>query len=451
MLGDLTGVAFQTHKPRTLEDSVIWETAKKAVKQGGILAFYLRQIQGQSDNLTRNKDQTSGVLLGGTVCKVISFSDEKLPDGNDIHLLKLRVSQGSPNVQSLWPGSQLIWADNFQNRLGPLHDSVEHSMWLPVDVCKNLFDEMIEGSPSLHEYHEGMKLPNPHQSVFVCKQLSPQPMSTQIILHQLDLRKAAISGATSLKYPYVRLTLLELATFGFKFITSKFAAGREVSITEKLSSGNYILLVEQYFPPEASDPGSTISLVTPEKIGCRLLPAPNTAGLFAATELEAWRNYVNLQQSKWVPQVRDDKENMWSVYLHKDTQSYLQIEAIFNNSDPQRPQNIVYERTYTGRGVQFSENVFNSSAILRPNPQQVDLALIKPNPIFSDNEFVIGGFMPVLIPRLPDTKDNTSQSTDTHFSKTFAQWQKLLTDMSATFDTKMVDGEGACGKSCNLI
>lgn len=454
VLGDLTGVVFNTTKTQLIDETIIWQTAKGILKHGGVVSFFLRPTPAQAQNISQPEDGASGILLGGTACRVVSFAEETLADGRQLKLFRLRVSKGNISVGRLWASSELIWADNLQNRLGPVDDTQEHLIWLPVDVCKNTFDEFITGNPHVKQYHDSVKLPNPHQSVLIWKQTSKQPLLTEINLHQKDYRRVALTNSIP-KYPFGRVTLLEVVQFGFRFITSKFAAGREISINQLLSQGDFVILVEQYFPAEANPPDSTLSIVIPEKVGSRLVSAPSAMGLFAATELEAWRSYVNTAHHLWTPQLRDEKQNQWKVYLHKDTDAYLQLEAIFNNTDPLTGPHVLYERTYTGKGVQFSENVFNGAAALRPSPQQVDLAIIKPNPLFADNEFVIGGFMPVVLPRVPDATGGDPQKQlpqlDNHFAKTHQQWLKILTDVSAAFESKMVDGEGTCGSNCTLI
>ena len=432
-LGDLTGAPCEvTRLDRAMDIEETWRNLVNYDKSGFVFCFNNRPAATKDQSRHREFE-------AGRAFKIVSGTEFQ-PDGKPkMRLIKIRNQWSKTEIEKIWPEARIRWSDKLKEQFGELV-SQDRSFWLPIEVAVKHFDELVVCKVGEKGYYDTLFFP-------VIKKCNTSHLnlgeSAQIALtvSQEDLRSIKSSAPGYLKYCYVRLTVMEVLPATFKFVRSVFGIGRNVCLIEALNKGNFAVLVELYIP--ANHQASSFNLEVFSSTRKMLLGkiSDQSDEMFMDSEIEAWRSFMNLNLEKIAPQTRDPN---FTIYLHRHAEAYLQIEAIKNNSSPDSKYFVDYERMYKGGGLETNPREKNGSIVLHPNPQNIDLALLKHDPFAKENEFNISGFLPVA----SLSKENTKH--DRVHAIWLAKIQEQLTTLPRKLETTE-QVESKCGDNCRLI
>ena len=433
-LGDLTGAPCEvTRLDRTVDVDEIWRSLVNFDKNGFVFCFNNRPAVGKDPSKQREFE-------AGRAFKIVSGTEFQPENKPKMRLVKIRNPWShKTEIEKVWPEGRIRWSDKLKEQFGELV-TVDRSFWLPIEVAVKHFDELVVCKVSEHGYYDTVFFPTikkcntSHLNLGEAAQIA-------LTVSQEDLRSIKTEAPGYLKYCYVRLTVMEVLPNTFRFVRSVFGIGRNVCVIEALNKGNFAVLVELYVPPNHQATSFNLEVFASTRKLLLGKVSDQSDEMFLDSELEAWRSYMNLNLEKIPPQTRDPN---YTVYLHKHAEAYLQIEAIKNNSSLDSKYFLDYERIYKGAGLETNPREKNGSVVLHPNPQNVDLALLKHDPFAKENEFNISGFVPVT------SLSKESNKHDRMHVIWLAKIQEQMTSLPKKLDTSE-PVESKCGDSCSLI
>lgn len=401
-LNDLTGAPCEcvNFESGNLGGDALWKKMEISERKGHIIAFNVLK-----KHFHRILEGGTGLVVG-MAYRLISAFEHDLGNGKRERYVQLRSLWGKVSLAQLWPEYQSKWTSKLSDKYGLVE--TENTFWIPMEYATKHFSEIVICKIQKEFIYQSLSFPVERYSM---AQLHMADASNvNITLHQQDYRSLPISQKEVAKrgYLYARLTIVSIKSTGLCVVKSVFGVGRNITINENLAAGEYIVMVEQLLPHGedthlgGSSPTSLATKFTIEisaqyrnyyfnKYNEQMSPE-----IFLATELEAWKGFVILNYDKLSG--ASSKEQPYSFAFLKDDEAFIQIEAIRNNTGSIDKKAIFYdyERHYKGHGLEPSYNVKNGIAILHPNPQGVDLVLLKHDPHEHSSEYQISGFLPTI-------------------------------------------------------
>lgn len=401
-LNDLTGSVCESQRvdSQRVEREGLWREIGGWVRSDYLRAFSLRP------NTLLEGPNSLGLLPGlpysiETIEEIQMSSNANTPP---VKMVKLKNPWSEVYIDKIWGDHRSYWKEEIRQKYGEVVDK-NGGFWVPYELALQHFEEVTVCKTAPRQYFDAIDL-CPIQDKSVFHLLLESDSTVDFSFYQEDVRflrsKAALKGQLNddstfkQKYCYTRITLVNINAKTFRFVTSTFGVGRNVNLSQNLRAGSYLILVEVYIERGHVLSGSSLSVVSQYPDFHLNIVDELDDDSFENVELEAWRSYVNLNYEDWPDQSQHPQQ--YSIYLHNHEKSYLQFEAIRNNTSSHEPQYFIYERVYTGGGLTFSKNVVQGGkAYLQPLPQSSDLVLLKHNPLnTAQTDFSISGYLPII-------------------------------------------------------
>ena len=271
LLRELTGAPYTLFKDFSNQE-LLWERLQAAQERNWLL--------------TASSDSSYGASLGVAREKVYCIKDlQEISDhlGKNTRIIRVADPQKSVKWTGPWSSGSVEWTSKHQK----LMQNTGECFWISLQDFTRMFDTlgvfMIEDG----FFSDHLLLAQNSSSKKMLAIKVEEETDITISVDQRDKRNHLDREGYS--FLYLRLTVGKLSDGEVLFVDARLGCQKSIFVSDCLPSGDYIILVETYWPEYGLPQDVTLGLYSSSPVKLKEIDA--TEAIFNRTEYYLWANF----------------------------------------------------------------------------------------------------------------------------------------------------------------